>query len=145
MFIKTQILLDSSSLSFHAPDVSWQNSGPQNSYLCAFSPRFCFPFLKMFFCSCFFSAAMEVAARFIALARQDLLVRRVFLGVLQARHGDSTWWRHPSLAVLTRGQFPSSRGPPRHHRIKMEGRDPPVSGECPAPSQNQPAIVCGSP
>ncbi len=27
----------------------------------------------------------------------------------------------------------------------MEGRDPPVSGECPAPSQNQPAIVRGSP
>ncbi len=27
----------------------------------------------------------------------------------------------------------------------MEGRDPPVSGECPAPSQNQPAVVRGSP
>ncbi len=40
---------------------------------------------------------------------------------------------------------PSSRGPPRNHWTKMEGRDPPVSGECPGPSQNLPAVVRGSP
>ncbi len=69
---------------------------------------------------------------------------RVFVGVLQDRQGDSLWWRHHPLAVLARGQPSSSRGPPRHHRTKMEGGDPPVSGEFPALSQSQPAIVRSS-
>ncbi len=105
------------------------------SELCFF-PMLFFGFWKVFCCSCFFSAAMEVAARFIALDRQDLPFVEYS-------------WEFCRLAaaldVLARGQFPSSHGPPRHHRTKMEGRDPPVSGECPAPSQNQPAVIRGSP
>ncbi len=47
------------------------------------------------------------------------------------------------LSVLDRGKLPSPRGPPRHQRTELEGRDPPVSGESPAPIQNQPAAVRG--
>ncbi len=64
-------------------------------------------------------------------------------GVLQARHGDGMGWCHPQSSVLARGQFPSPRGPPRHHWTKLERRDLPVSGKCPGSSQNQPAAVRG--
>ncbi len=70
---------------------------------------------------------------------------RVFAGVLRACRGDGIRWRHHPLSVLARGQFPSSRGPPRHQGTMLEGGDPPVSGECQGPSQNQPAVVRGSP
>ncbi len=67
-----------------------------------------------------------------------------------ARRVDGARRRNAQLFVLDRGQIPSPHGPPRHHRTQLKGRDPPVSGECPAPIQNQPAscsslqtAVCG--
>ncbi len=41
-------------------------------------------------------------------------------------------------SVLDRGQLPSPHGPSRHHRTELEGRDPLVSGECPALSRTIP-------
>ncbi|KAL0165955.1 hypothetical protein M9458_037799, partial [Cirrhinus mrigala] len=40
-------------------------------------------------------------------------------------------------SVLDWGDLLPPCGPPRHHRTEMEGRDPSVSEECPAPIQNQ--------
>ncbi len=54
--------------SFPCSDALWQNTGPKNSYLCALSPRFCFPF---FVYSPFYPAAMDTAARILALSRRD--------------------------------------------------------------------------
>ncbi|KAL0203392.1 hypothetical protein M9458_001410, partial [Cirrhinus mrigala] len=55
---------------------------------------------------------MEIAARFSTLARRDL----PFVEYA---------WEFCKLAM-------------RHHRTELEERDPPVSGECPDPIQNQP-------
>ncbi len=62
----------------------------------------------------------------------------VCAGVLRARGVYGAVRRDAQLAVLARGQLPSPRGPPRHQGTMLEGRDRPVSGECPASSQNQP-------
>ncbi len=58
------------------------------------------------------------------------------MGVLRAHHGDSIRWRHHPLAFLTQGQLPSPRGPPRHHRTKLEGT---ISLSSTAPSTMQPS------
>ncbi len=44
--------------------------------------------------------------------------------------------------ILFSGSGPTTIAsvPPRHHRTELDGRDHPVSGECPAPIQNQPAF-----
>ncbi len=73
-------------------------------------------------------------------------IRWVSLGVLQARRGNGSRWRHHSLAVLARGQFPSSRGPPRHHRTKMEGLEnvlPQVRISPPPSAALLPPAICG--
>ncbi len=69
---------------------------------------------------------------------------RVGLGILQARRGGGVGGCHHNLSVLDRGKLPSPRGPFRHHRAELEGRDAPMSGESPAPIQNQPVAVRSS-
>ncbi len=113
-----------------------------NRYLCTMSPRLFVPVFFFFFRVFLFFFHGDGSCRSLHCPWPPWSpIRPIFLGILQAR----TRWRHHSLAVLAQGQFPSSRGPPRHHRTKMEGRDPLVSGECPALSQNQPAVFQGSP
>ncbi len=128
-----------------APREVWQNTGPNKSKRRPSPPLF-----SRFFVSPFFVPWHGDRRWYHCPGSQRSPLRGVFAGVLRACRGDGTRWRHHSLSVLARGQLPSPRGPPRHHRTKMEGRDPPVSGECPAPSQNQPAVggslkpvVCG--
>ncbi len=82
---------------------------------------------------------METAARILALSRRDLPFyeyAREFCGLT----GDGAGRHGRQSSVLARGQLLSPRGPPRHHRTELERRDLPVSGKCPGPSQNQPAI-----
>ncbi len=65
---------------------------------------------------------------------------RVCARVQQARRLDRSRRHYTELSALDRGQLSSPSVPPRHHRTELKGRDHPVSGECPAPIQNQPAF-----
>ncbi len=104
-----------------------------------FSPCFCF-ILKKFLFSLFFLPrhGSRRTIRCPSPSRSPLL--RVCRGILRARCDDGIGGRHHQHSVLARGQPPSPRGPPRHHRTKLEGRNLLVSGECPGPSQNQPTV-----
>ncbi|XP_016107770.1 bile salt export pump-like [Sinocyclocheilus grahami] len=62
------------------------------------------------------------------------------LGILWARHLDGTGRRHTEFFVLDQGQLPLPSRPPRHCWTMLEGMDPPVSGEHPAPIQNRYAV-----
>ncbi|KAL0199446.1 hypothetical protein M9458_007986, partial [Cirrhinus mrigala] len=59
-------------------------------------------------------------------------------GVLRAGNDVRAGQRHHQLSVLDWVQLQPPCVPPRHHRTELEGRDPQVSEECPAPIQNQP-------
>ncbi|KAI2644706.1 Collagen alpha-5(VI) chain [Labeo rohita] len=63
-------------------------------------------------------------------------IRGVRSGVLRNGHYVGTGRCHTQLSVLDWGELLLPCGPPRHHRTELEGRDPPLSGECPAPIQN---------
>ncbi len=104
-------------------------------------PRVCFLFFESFFV-CLFPSSLRHGSRRTVLRSgpQRSPICIICMGVLRSRRVYSSWRRHPQLPVLDRGQLPSPRGPPRHHRTELEGRDPPVSGECPAPIQNQPVV-----
>ncbi|XP_042594769.1 uncharacterized protein LOC122139720 [Cyprinus carpio] len=82
---------------------------------------------------------MEIATRFSALAPKRSPLCGVGVRVLRDRRKNSTGLCHAKLSVLDRGQLLSPRGPPRHHRTELEGRDPLVFGKHPVPIQNQPA------
>ncbi len=82
--------------SFPCSDALWQNTGPKNSYLCALSPHFCFPFfLKFFVYSPFYPAAMDTAARILTLSRRDLPFS-------QAHHPQGNSRRRPRLSQARR-------------------------------------------
>ncbi|KAL0168224.1 hypothetical protein M9458_036446 [Cirrhinus mrigala] len=88
------------------------------------------PFLARYMTEDRTSLIMEVAARFSALVHRGLAFAGYYVGAGQ---------RHAQLSVLDWDELLPPCGPPRHHRTELEGRDPQVSGECPAPIQNQPA------
>ncbi len=69
---------------------------------------------------------------------------RVGLGILQARGGGGVGGCHHNLSVLDQGKLPSPRGPFRHHRAELEGRDAPMSGESspnPEPARRCPQLI----
>ncbi len=87
---------------------------------------------------------MEVGALFIALSSRDLRSPSA-PGNSAARHGDGPRDATHPLAVLVRGQCPSSRGPPRHHWTKWREGILRCLESVLARTRNLPAVVRGSP
>ncbi len=125
-----------------AREITWQNSGPTKSKQRLFPP-FIFKFFEQFFVFPFSSHGYGDRCSYPRPIPQRSPLLRVRQGILWARRRDGAGRHGRQSSVLARGELPSPRGPPRHHRTELERRDLPVSGKCPGPSQNQPAI-CNS-